>query len=81
MPPKDRFYDYLEYCENVEPVSVGDYIESVVRSNEVLAWTHLMRDVNDTYKAGRLTKIKLDNGGAAYVRKGTPNESTHGSTR
>lgn len=69
MPPRDRFHDYLDYCENSEPVSVGDYIEKVVKSNEVMAWTQLVRDVKDTYNAGRLKKIILDNGGAAYVRR------------
>lgn len=77
---KDRFYDYLDYCEQTQPVSVGDYIERVVRTSEVLAWTQLMRDVNDTYRAGKLRKIKLDNGGVAYLRNWRePNESTHGS--
>lgn len=69
----DRFHDYLDYCENVELVSVGDYIEKVVQRSEVLAWTHLMRDVRDTFNAGKLQKIPLDNGGAAYVRKGWRN--------
>lgn len=69
MPPKDRFHDYLDYCENTEPVSVGDYIERVVKTHEVLAYTRLLIDVKDTYKAGKLKKVKLDNGGAAYVRK------------
>lgn len=64
---KDRFHDYLDYCEKVEPVSVGDYVEMTARG-EVLAWTRLMRDVKDTFHAGRLKKISLDNGGAAYVR-------------
>lgn len=68
MPPKDRFHDYLDYCENIEPVSVGDYIEKVCRANEVLAWTRLLHDVKDTYKAGKLRKLQLQNGGAAYVR-------------
>lgn len=65
--PKDRFHEYLDYCENVKPVSVGDYIEMVARG-EVLAWTYLIRDVKDTFKAGLLKKIPLTDGGAAYVR-------------
>ena len=65
---RDRFHEYLDYCENTEMLSVGDFIERVAKG-EVLAWTHLMRDVLDTYKAGRLRKISLENGGAAYVRK------------
>lgn len=66
--PVDRFHDYLDYCENTQLVSVGDYIELVAKG-EVLAWTLLLRDVKDTYRAGKLKKIQLDNGGAAYVRK------------
>ena len=66
---KDRFYEYLEYCETIQPVSVGDYIEQVVHTRELLAWTRLMHDVYDTYRAGKLKKIQLANGGAAYIRK------------
>jgi len=65
--PKDRFHEYLDYCENTRPVSVGDYIEQVAKG-EVMAWTYLMRDIHDTYRAGKLKKIPLDNGGAAYIR-------------
>lgn len=70
---RDRFHDYLDYCENVEPVSVGDYIELVARG-EIMAWTQLMRDIRDTFNAGRLLKITLANGGAAYVRKLPPRD-------
>lgn len=74
MPkPKDRFHAYLDYCEDVEPVSVGDYIEQVARG-EVMAWTVLMRDVKDTYNAGLLKKITLDNGGVAYIRQPLPDQ-------
>lgn len=65
--PKDRFHEYLDYCEKTEPVSVGDYIELVAKG-ETLAWTFLMRDVHDTFKAGKLRKIKTENGGVAYLR-------------
>lgn len=68
---RDRFHEYLDYCENNEPVSVGDYIELVAKG-EVMAWTRLMQDVHDTYKAGRLRKVSLSNGGAAYLRNPSP---------
>lgn len=62
---KDRFYDYLEYCSENGPISVGDYIEKFA-PREVLAWTKLVNDVMDTYKSGSLVKLTV-NGGAAYV--------------
>lgn len=65
---KDRFHEYLDYCENVEPVSPGDYLESVVRVKETLAWTRLVNDLRDTFNAGKLRKVQTTNGGAAYVR-------------
>lgn len=72
--PKDRFHEYLDHCESIEPISPGDYIESVARG-EVMAWTKLTRDVKDTFNAGRLRKIELANGGAAYVRNVDKNAS------
>lgn len=65
---KDRFHEYLDYCENVEPVSVGDYLERI-NVAEALAWTRLMIDVKDTFDAGRLQKVKTTNGGVAYLRE------------
>lgn len=65
--PKDRFHEYLDYCDTVEIIGVGDYIEKVARG-ETLAWTFLMRDVKDTYRAGLLVKVVTENGSAAYVR-------------
>lgn len=65
---RDRFHAYIDHCENVEPLSVGDYLEKL-RVNESLAWTRLMIDVRDTFDAGRLRKVKTANGGTAYVRK------------
>jgi hypothetical protein len=65
---KDRFHAYLDYCENFEPVSPGDYLEQVVGTTETLAWTRLMIDLKDTFDAGRLRKVKTTNGGTAYVR-------------
>lgn len=65
--PKDRFHEYLDYCDTTEIIGVGDYIEKVARS-ETLAWTFLMRDLMDTYRAGKLVKVVTDNGSAAYVR-------------
>lgn len=65
---KDRFHEYLDYCENVEPVSPGDYLEEVVKTAELLAWTRLTTDLHDTFQAGRLRKVKTTNGGVAYVR-------------
>lgn len=65
---KDRFHAYLDYCENVEPVSPGDYLEVVLGVTEVLAWTRLVNDLRDTFNAGRLRKVNTTNGGAAYVR-------------
>ncbi len=65
--PRDRFHDYLDYCEKTELIGVGDYIEKVARG-ETLAWTFLMRDVMDTYRAGKLVRVVTENGSAAYVR-------------
>lgn len=65
--PKDRFHEYLDYCDTIEIIGVGDYIEKVARS-ETLAWTFLMRDLMDTYRAGKLVKVTTQNGSAAYVR-------------
>jgi len=65
--PKDRFHEYLDYCDNVEIVGVGDWIEKYARG-ETLAWTFLMRDLLDTYKAGKLKRVTTENGSAAYVR-------------
>lgn len=65
--PKDRFHAYLDYCDAIELIGVGDYIEMVARS-ETLAWTFLMRDLKDTYKAGKLVRVRTSNGSAAYVR-------------
>lgn len=65
--PKDRFHEYLDYCDTTEILGVGDYIEKFARG-ETLAWTFLMRDIRDTYKAGKLVRVKTDNGSAAYVR-------------
>jgi hypothetical protein len=67
-PPVDRFHAYLDYCENVELVSVGDYVEKVARGR-IGEWTRLMADVWDTYRAGLLEKVPTANGGVAYVRK------------
>lgn len=67
LMPKDRFYDYLEHCEKISPISPGDYIE-LVCDRTTLAWTRLVRDLIDTCNAGRLEKIKTPNGGIAYVR-------------
>jgi hypothetical protein len=87
--PVDRFYAYLEYCENVELIGIGDYVELVARG-EVLAWSRLMRDVMDTYRAGGLVKVRTGNGSAAYVRetyytqmknKHTGKEPQHGNVR
>lgn len=66
--PKDRFHEYLDYCDSNEPVSPGDFIETVVRDRTTLAWTRLTRDLLDTWKAGKLQKVRTTNGGAAYVR-------------
>lgn len=68
MPkPKDRFHQYLDYCDATEIIGVGDFIERFAKS-ETLAWTQLLRDCMDTYNAGLLTKTKADNGSTAYVR-------------
>lgn len=72
MPPRDRFHEYLDYCDTVEIIGVGDYIEQVARG-EILAWTYLMRDLHDTYKAGKLKRVTVENGSAAYVRPNCPN--------
>jgi hypothetical protein len=69
--PKDRFHEYLDYCDGIEIMGVGDYIEQVARG-ETLAWTFLMRDVHDTYKAGKLVRVTAANGSAAYVRPTCP---------
>lgn len=66
--PKDRFHEYLDYCEKKELVSPGDFIEMVIKDRTTLAWTRLMCDLIDTYKAGKLQKVKTTNGGAAYIR-------------
>ena len=65
---KDRFHEYLDHCENVEPVSAGDFLEQkgVIES---LAWTRLVIDLKDTFDAGRLRKVRTTNGGVAYVRE------------
>lgn len=65
--PKDRFHAYLDYCDAIELIGVGDYIEMVARS-ETLAWTFLMRDLMDTYRAGKLVRVITGTGSAAYVR-------------
>lgn len=65
--PKDRFHEYLDYCDSVEIIGVGDFIEKKARG-ETLAWTFLMRDVHDTFKAGKLVRVIAKNGSAAYVR-------------
>lgn len=82
--PKDRFHEYLEYCDAVEVIGVGDYIEKVARG-ETLAWTFLMRDLFDTYKAGKLVRVLSANGSAAYVRpncaKLPPSDSKAKQTR
>ena len=73
MPkPKDRFHEYLDHCDSVEIIGVGDYIEQKARG-EVLAWTTLMRDCRDTHNAGRLVRVCAENGSAAYVRPTCPN--------
>lgn len=76
--PKDRFHSYLDYCDTVEAIGVGDYIE-MVAPRETLAWTMLMRDCLDTYNAGKLKRVITANGSAAYVRpecaKLLPNDS------
>lgn len=68
---RDKFHDYLDYCERVRPVSVGDYIEQLRYGSRlsVREFNALIVDVLDTYHAGLLVKIPLDNGGVAYVRK------------
>lgn len=71
--PKDRFHAYLDYCDENGPIGVGDYVE-LVAPKETLAWTMLMRDCLDTYKAGKLTRVVTPNGSAAYVRELPPND-------
>lgn len=68
---KDRFYEYLDYCENVELIGPGEYVEKFA-SSESLAWTKLTNDLVDTHKAGLLDKKYAANGSAAYVRKTNP---------
>lgn len=68
---KDHFYEYLDYCETVELIGPGDYIEKFA-TNEVLAWTRLTNDLRDTYNAGLLVKKYAENGSMAYVRKNNP---------
>lgn len=65
--PKDRFHEYLDYCDSNGPVSPGDFIEAV-DDHSLLAWTRLVNDLRDTWKAGRLERVKTSNGGCAYVR-------------
>lgn len=66
--PRDRFYDYLDYCDENGPISPGDFIEQVARDRTTLAWTRLVNDLRDTWKAGKLERVKTSNGGCAYVR-------------
>ena len=69
----DLFYQYLEYNENVELIGPGEYVEIHAR-NAPLAWTRLMIDLLDTWRAGRLLRLRAQNGSAAYIReKGKPN--------
>lgn len=67
MGKVDRFHDYLDHCENVALIGPGEYIEMVAPS-EKLAWTRLVIDLRDTWKAGSLLKLRAENGSAAYVR-------------
>ena len=64
--PRDRFYDYLQYQKEHGPISPGDYLDEL-GIKEILAWTQLTTDCIDTWKAGNLTRVITDNGGAAYL--------------
>lgn len=64
---KDRFHEYLDYCEANDPISPGDFIE-LVGDKTTLAWSRLIIDLRDTWQAGRLERVKTSNGGCAYVR-------------
>ncbi len=72
--PVDRFYDYLDYCDEYGPIGVGDYLE-LIKEETPMAWSQLMFDLRDTWKAGKLVRVIASNGSAAYVRQleGKPN--------
>ena len=68
---RDRFHDYLKYCETVQPVTVGEYIERIGYEPRPThpAFMKLARDVIDTYEAGLLIKVPLKRGGTAFIRR------------
>lgn len=66
--PRDRFHDYLDKCER-EPVSPGDFLEEVREERATQTYVRLVTDLLDTYEAGRLKRVILSNGGAAYLRR------------
>lgn len=64
--PVDRFYDYLEYVKAHGPIGVGDYLEAI-KEDTPMAWSQLLFDLRDTWKAGKLNKVITSNGSAAFV--------------
>lgn len=64
----DRFYDYLDFCDENGPIGVGDYLE-LIKESAPMSWSRLLFDLMDTYDAGMLVKVRTDNGSIAYVRR------------